>query len=240
MRTYINILILIINVFFSSTYVVAGISLDTTRIIFTTENERQGLSVGISSSKQSIVPYLVKAQVLSDIEGSNSDVPFIVTPSLFRLEPGSTNQVRIVKIDKDLPIDKESIFYFRTTAIPAGDKNSSEFQTVVGGALSVSTGSIIKLFYRPNGLPITQKQAMANLVFSYENNHIEVKNPTPYFITLSKLIIDDVKVPLNLKNTMIEPYSSQIYLVDVSKLGSIEWQAINDYGAKEIFYGTFK
>lgn len=233
MEKYYKLLLLI----FLSTSALAGISVDTTRVIFSSENVTQGKSVGVSSSKQSTTPYLVKAQVIADIDGNNTNVPFVVTPSLFRLEPGNTNQLRIMYIGGDLPNDKETVFYFRTTAMPAGDKNSLEYQKVVGGALSVSTGTIIKLFYRPNGLSLTQQQAMANLEFTQKSQYLVARNPTPYFITLSTLTVDGVSVPLSLNNTMLAPFSTQHYLVKSPVIKSVQWQAINDYGAKEEFNG---
>ncbi|HHR5882206.1 TPA: fimbria/pilus periplasmic chaperone, partial [Providencia alcalifaciens] len=70
---------------------IAGIAIDTTRIIFSESDNTTGKSVGISSSSQSLTPYLVKAQILRTPYGDNGETPFVVTPSLFRLESGSTN-----------------------------------------------------------------------------------------------------------------------------------------------------
>lgn len=76
---------------------VAGIAIDSTRIIFQAADDTTGKSVGITSSSGSLTPYLIKAQILKTPAGEQADTPFLVTPSLFRLEPGSTNQVRIMK-----------------------------------------------------------------------------------------------------------------------------------------------
>ncbi|WP_306297295.1 fimbrial biogenesis chaperone [Morganella morganii] len=76
---------------------VAGIAIDSTRIIFQAADDTTGKSVGITSSSGSLTPYLIKAQILKTPAGEQADTPFLVTPSLFRLEPGSTNQIRIMK-----------------------------------------------------------------------------------------------------------------------------------------------
>ncbi|WP_159175192.1 molecular chaperone, partial [Klebsiella pneumoniae] len=104
----------------------------------------------------------VRAQVSRDIEGNNVQTPFITTPSLFRLEPGSTNQVLVVKKPgaDGLATDRESLFYFRSVAMPAGEKQSASPSSVVGGSLQVSTATVVKLFYRPGGLALPQQQAM--------------------------------------------------------------------------------
>ncbi|HHR6446145.1 TPA: fimbrial biogenesis chaperone, partial [Providencia alcalifaciens] len=124
---------------------IAGIAIDTTRIIFSESDNTTGKSVGISSSSQSLTPYLVKAQILRTPYGDNGETPFVVTPSLFRLESGSTNQVRIMKKNVALPQDKESVFYFRTVAMPTSEKGLNAPQNNIDGAVQVSTGNIIKL-----------------------------------------------------------------------------------------------
>ncbi|HHR6227729.1 TPA: fimbrial biogenesis chaperone, partial [Providencia alcalifaciens] len=85
----------------------AGVAIDATRIIFSASDNTTGKSVGITSSSQSATPYLIKAQILQTPYGDNGETPFVVTPSLFRLEPGSTNQVRIMKKNGALPQNKE-------------------------------------------------------------------------------------------------------------------------------------
>lgn len=109
---------------------VAGIAIDSTRIIFQAADDTTGKSVGITSSSGSLTPYLIKAQILKTPAGEQADTPFLVTPSLFRLEPGSTNQVRIMKKNTALPQDKESVFYLRAIATPAGEKTIHSRKTI--------------------------------------------------------------------------------------------------------------
>lgn len=187
----------------------AGISIDSSRIIFQSSDDARGRSVGVTSSVSSVAPYLVRAQVSRDIEGNNVQTPFITTPSLFRLEPGSTNQVLVVKKPgaDGLATDRESLFYFRSVAMPAGEKQSASPSSVVGGSLQVSTATVVKLFYRPGGLALPQQQAMGMLQFSSTGQGLRVTNPTPYYITLADLKVAGVRVPLSAVagNTMIAP-----------------------------------
>lgn len=217
---------------------VAGIVIDNTRIIFQAAGDSAGKSIGITSTTNSLIPYLVKAQILKTIKGDDADTPFLVTPSLFRLEPGATNQVRIMKKPINLPHDRESVFYFRTIAVPSGEKNDSTQESNIGGMLQVSTGNIIKLFYRPANLGMTQQQAMRSLQFSSDRNGLKITNPSPYYISLDALKIGDTKIAMSIKNgnTMIAPFSSNTFS-DVLHKGRAEWKAINDYGATEVFYG---
>lgn len=218
----------------------AGIALDSTRIIFSSTDEKKGQTIGVSSSIQSSSPYLVKAQVLGDVKGNKIETPFVVTPSLFRLEPGTTNQLRILKTgNQEQANDRESLFYLRVMALPAGKGNEPESKTELGGAITVSTGTIIKLFYRPTGLSMTQQQAMAGLQFSKQGQTLRVTNPSPYYVTLTSLTVGGKAVSLSSsqRNTMIEPFGEMIY-TDANTVGKVTWKAINDFGGTENFNGT--
>lgn len=219
----------------------AGISIDSTRVIF--QGSGRGQSVGVSSSDSSTFPYLIKARVTRDIEGKNAQTPFVTTPSLFRLEPGSTHQVLIVKKpgESGLPQDRESVFYFRSTAMPSGEKQTAIASPVVGGTLQVATATVVKLFYRPGGLPFPHQQAMGMLQFSVAGQGLKVTNPTPYYITLAGLRIGREKVSLSAAtgNTLIAPFGSQVY-ARAPHQGKVEWKAINDYGGTEVFYGSVR
>ncbi|WHT81638.1 molecular chaperone (plasmid) [Providencia rettgeri] len=221
---------------------VAGISLDSSRLIFSAADQANGQSIGVSSSAKSPAPYLVKAQVLGDVRGDKTDTPFSVTPSLFRLEPGGTNQLRILKTgNQALAKDKESLFYLRVIALPAGQGSELAPKTEVGGAVTVSTGSVIKLFYRPVGLSQTQQQAMAGLQFTQQGQTLRVANPSPYYVTLTSLTVGGkaVAVSARQQNTMIAPFSQMTY-PSTGTSGNVTWQAINDFGGVEKFNGKIQ
>lgn len=237
----INVLLLLIIAGMASA--IAGISIDSTRIVFLSDNSLRGKSIGVTSSASSATPYLVKTLITGDAEGRNIRSPFITTPSLFRLEPKSTNQVLIVKKtdSAELPGDRESVFYFRAIAMPAGGKQNITPSPAVGGVLQVSTATVVKLFYRPDGLPLSQQQAMSMLQFSSVGAGLKVTNPTPYYITLADLKVAGVAVPLSVAddNTLIAPFDSRIYN-RAPHQGKVEWKALNDYGGTEAFHGSVR
>ena len=234
-----NIVAIMILIY--STCSVAGVSLTSTRLIVAESNRSQKVSgsVGIRSDETSSGPYLVKAQVFRDIKGTHAEVPFVVSPALFRLEPGNTNQLRVVKKGGELPKDRESLFYFRVAALPASEKTSQTVFSAPKGALNVATGNIIKLFYRPNGLPITANTAMGGLQFTIVGHQIKVSNPSPYYLTLSSLQINGKPVNIRVypEQNMIAPFSHTLFASTVTK-GHVQWQAIDDYGGRETFNGA--
>lgn len=219
---------------------VAGVSLTATRLIVSgvSGTQEAGSSIGVRSDDSSMHPFLVKAQIFRDVEGQDESVPFVLSPALFRLEPGSTNQLRVIKKGTTLPQNKESLFYLRVAALPASSSVQTEF-SAPGGILNVATGNIIKLFYRPYGLSVTQKEAMGQLQFAAAGNRLKVTNPTPYYITLGSLTVDGKAVSIRgqREQNMIAPYGETIF-ADAPVRGKVHWQAINDYGGREDFHGS--
>lgn len=222
-----------------STSSVAGVSLTATRLIVA--DTSGGSSIGVRSSNSSTKPFLIRAQVFRDIEGRDTQVPFVVSPTLFRLEPESHHQLRVMKKGGILPEDKESLFYLRVAALPATSEPSQAATPVHEGALTVATGNIIKLFYRPNGLSVTQKMAMGQLQFTVVGNQLKVTNPTPYYITLNSLKVNgkSVNIRATREQNMIAPYGYQRYTNTLTS-GNVQWSAINDYGGREEFNGTIR
>nr|WP_300006043.1 molecular chaperone [uncultured Cedecea sp.] len=216
----------------------AGISVDVTRIIFQESDSARGKTIGIRSAENSGSPYLIKAQVIKDILGSQVNTPFFVAPSLFRIEPGTSNQVVIMKKDSQLPHDRESLFYFRAVAVPASAKGGLKAAPVVAGELQVASATVLKLYYRPAGLSMPSQQAFANLKFTANGKSVDVSNASPYFVTLSGIKINSSKITLdkNATKNVIPPYSSLSYNSPLQG-NNVTWTIINDYGGHEVFNG---
>lgn len=216
----------------------AGVSLDATRLVFSENKSQRGTSVGVTSGTLSASPYLVKARVVTTPDGGSTDTPFVVSPSLFRLEPGTTNQLRIMQRRGGLPKDRESVYYLQVIAQAAGKNNDEDKAEKVGGAVVVSSSTVIKLFYRPAGLTVSPQNAMAGLQFSRKSQQLHVYNPSPYFITLSSLNAGGQVIPLSAakQNTMLAPFSGMTYAVN-PPAGPVTWKVINDYGGTEVFRG---
>ncbi|MEX9948843.1 fimbrial biogenesis chaperone [Providencia sp. wls1914] len=218
----------------------AGISLDSSRIVFHAADREQGQAISVTSSGQSTVPYLVKAQILGDVQGTKTQNIFSVTPSLFRLEPDSSNQLRVLQTgNASFAQDRESIFYLRVIALPSQARSENTKSSNVGGSITVSSGSVIKLFYRPDGLAMTQQKAMGSLSFSQQGQKLKVSNSTPYYISLSSLTVGGKRVAMSQsqQNTMIAPFSYLTYQAAPTS-GKVTWGAINDYGVVEVFHGV--
>ncbi len=211
-----------------------GLRLAQTRVVF--DAAKPNTRIAIKNS--SLQVYLIKADVINTPEGNahQPTPPFIVTPPMFRLEKESQNTLLIVRNGtSELPTDRESVFYLSLLAIPATIKASASEGEMTSAQVSVGIRNVIKLFYRPKGLPMSMEIASSKLTFLYQNQQIIVSNPTPYYITLAQLSVDQHPVDVRELNPMIAPFSSQTY--PMKAYGSrAQWRVITDYGDMSTAY----
>ncbi len=212
-----------------------GFGINATRLIYP-----QGVSsIAVSvRNTQPVMPYLVQTS-LSRSPDQREATPFSVTPPIFRLEPQSVNQLRITGNGESLPKDRESVFYFHATAIPAGNApTAKQPDTGIKAAVQFGVGNIIKMFYRPDGLPSTSGDAQKGLQFARVSNGLQVNNPSPYFVSLASIKFGGQALKLDTPAAlMIAPFSAHTYAA-TSKGGAVEWQTINDQGGVDAFKQT--
>ncbi|WP_411753401.1 molecular chaperone [Serratia sp. (in: enterobacteria)] len=210
-----------------------GFGINATRLIY--PEGANSITVTVRNTMPEL-PYLVQATVTMT-PNKPQVAPFNVTPPLFRLEPNTTNQVRIAGQTGHLPKDRESVFYFNTRAIPASRALPLMPQaSAVSGAAQFGVGNIIKIFYRPAGLAGSSGNAQRDLQFERSGNGLKVTNTSPYFINLAGLSVAGQKLSLQPPAgvPMIAPFDSHIYPTAV-KQGRVNWQTITDQGAIDEF-----
>ncbi|HAV8511574.1 molecular chaperone [Escherichia coli] len=208
-----------------------GFGINATRLVYPEKDK--SISVTVRNTMQD-QPYLVQASVSSQ-QDEAKPAPFSVTPPLFRLEPNSINQIRIAFTGAALPKDRESIFYFQATGIPASISPMSPQQNAgVKGVVQFGIGNIIKLFYRPSGLVMTATEAQKNLLFRQVATGVEVVNNSPYFINLAGFSVGGKKISLSKPDElMLAPYTKHTY-PSAQKQGAVEWMTINDIGGIDV------
>ena len=208
-----------------------GISLGQTRVIFDSSRKSEKVTVNNQSDRV----YLINSRVFRTPDGSaggTDALPFMVTPPLFRLESNSRNTVLVMRNDTSaLPADRESVFYLSFLSIPAVTRplDTSVADGAMQPRLSVGIRSVIKLFYRPQGLVMTSAEAPERLTFSLNGNTLHAENPTPYYLTLASLQIGSSVVDVREQGAMIPPYAGRDYRITGSA-GEVSWAVIDDYG----------
>lgn len=209
-----------------------GVSLGGTRLIF--EGDKDTSSMMVTNSSTSDV-WLMRFWVSSygdDVDGAaakTQDMPFAVTPPLYRLDPKSSVQLRINRLSDKLPDDRESVYYLNSLAIPPkkGEKN---YQKAVQSGLHFAVNTRIKLLYRPAAVndPAAVKAAPEKLTVTSSGKAIVVKNPTPWFVTMTQLSVNGNAVSTN-KDTMVPPFSEVLYTMRVAH-GTFSYSTVDDRG----------
>lgn len=191
----------------------AGVVIGGTRFVYPEGADSISFEVKNTSSDT----YLVNTKVTQE----SGNAPFITTPPLFPISSGDSNKIRIIRTGGNFPNDRESLFHLNIAAIPAGKAPSNSLQ--------IAVKSRMKLFYRPKNLRKGIIDAWQQLKWTNTNGTWQVKNPSPYYITLSQLKINNRP---NDTVVMLAPFEQQRFTgCENNHLCSISWQSINDYGA---------
>lgn len=200
----------------------AGIVVGGTRVIYDGGKREASLSVNNPDK----IPFLIQAWTDADGPiGENKGrpkPPFIITPPLFRLDPGNENMVRIIRKGGSLPEDRESVYWLNVKSIPASTKGAKN-------VLQISVKTRIKLIYRPDGIKAPDEDDYKSISFKLDGGKIKVNNPTPYYISFFSMKWGNT--PVETTNVMGMPKSSTSYPVPSGATGrKILWQVINDFG----------
>lgn len=193
----------------------AGVVMGGTRVIYP-EGQRE-VSFSITNMEKE-TPYLIQSWIENSDANNKAAPPFIVTPTLFRLDAEQKNALRITYLGTPLPADRESVFWLSVKNIaPSKKANSNKLQ--------INVKSKFKLFFRPAGLKGDAGLAWKALKFTCHNNTLTAHNPTPWFVSFYRVSAGnrDVESP-----GMVAPFADRQWHILCS--GPISWQAINDYG----------
>ena len=199
----------------------ASIIINGTRVIYDAGAKTTPVNITNAGDKPSL------AQIWIDKGDNQADpstlkVPFIVNPPVIRIDPGKGQTVKLFYVDNILPNDKESVFWLNVLDIPPNEHD-------IPNQLQVAFRTRIKIFYRPTGLQGSAQDAPKKLVWSYKDSkHVNVNNPTPYYVSLDSFTVNGVKG----NGGMVWPQStSELMTTDnINSVGKVHYRAINDYG----------
>lgn len=190
----------------------AGVTAERTRVIFS-EGAREA-----SLLLSNVNPYPVVTQVWVDDgrldSGPDEKNPIIVLPPIFRLESKAQRSLRLIFIGEKLPEDRESLYWLNIYEIPPmpTDRISSE-----NSVLTVTMRTQMKVFYRPKGLKMSSNDAVEKLRFYLRPDRgqllLDVKNPTPYHVTLGQVELNAAGQKASMAGAIVEPYSSNNFPV---------------------------
>ncbi len=223
-------LLFLFPVTFSNTF--ASVTMLGTRIIYHSDIKEKSLEFTNNGDD----PVLV--QVWTDKNNPHStaetaDAPFIVMPSIFRIDASAEHTLRLKFTGVELPQDRESLFWLNFLQYPA--KKASEQGK---NRFTMLVKSRIKILYRPATLHGNANKSLDDLRISLHGKTIEVNNTSPWHISFISAVTEDGRrqIPVKLPG-MIPPYSTEQWALPAGAGKTLTIKAINDYGG--VFRKTY-
>lgn len=208
----------------------AALSVIGTRFVY--PGDARALTIFARNSGDA--PILVQAWL--DDGDANADpsrlrVPFVVAPPLARLDPGQPLSIRVQSIGGSLAADRESCFWINLLevppAAPAGDH-----------ALRLAYRLRMKLLVRPPGLDGDPDDAPNRLAWTHAGTKaaasIVALNPTPYYVTLTRVLLNGERAAPTNTATDIAPFGRVEIPIGTQAgagPGEIVFDAVDDSGA---------
>lgn len=212
----------------------ASVVITGTRVIYPGSSTEKTVRL----TNQDPFPNVVQAWV--DVNDPNStpdkaDAPFLVTPPMFRMEPNTGQNLRLVYTGSGLPQDRESVFYLNVLQIPPRNEAYKDQNQML-----VMLRNRLKLFYRPVGIADRPEDVARSLRFSLQQQGpgwaISIENPTGYFASFAegKLVVNGHETLL--ETSMVSPRSQAVWSLPKglslpAGVIGIRCLLVNDYGS---------
>ncbi len=197
----INKVITILVLQLVSIQVSASIVLQGTRLVF--PSDRKSISIqAVNHSEQSALTQSWVDEGNIDSTPETTNAPFIVTPPISKISANEGSQIRIQYIGDGLPKDRESVFYLNVLDISPKPKNKTNLNV-----LQLALQTRIKLFYRPIELTEKPENIINKVKFYSENQSLNINNPSPYFLNISELYMENNQSTPIAKSLMVAPFS---------------------------------
>lgn len=152
--------------------------------------------------------------------------PFVTTPPVFRLAANAGQTVRLRYVGKDVPKDRESLWWFNFIQIPPVEKGAQ-----ADNQLLVLVRSRVKVFLRPQGLTGSPlKMAETSRVW-LQNGKLKLRNNSGYYLALSSLDVQGAGKKQRIQSETVAPWSTVAWPAQVGQITEANMRWINDQGA---------
>lgn len=222
-------LLLVLLALVATADALASVSINGTRVVYSEDQREQTIHLDNRDSS----PVLVQAWA-DDFAGTrparDASSPFLVTPAVFRLDPGDSQTLRIMRIRDASPTDQESLYWLNIKEVPP-------IADTYSNALQLGILNRLKFFYRPQELDGNASDAIAQLRWHLEQDHGQPRlvcdNPSDFHVSLVGATWDSPTAPVDITLDTVPPHGERSWPLSrqLSARSSFWYQAINDYGA---------
>ncbi|MEO9278827.1 fimbria/pilus periplasmic chaperone [Acinetobacter sp. WA-87] len=215
----------------------AEVVLHGTRVVYPSDARE----VSLQLSNNGTTPSLIQAWIDDGNPKSTPDesnVPFIITPPISRVEPSKGQTLRITALPNasQLNQNKESIFWLNVLDIPPRPegKKQENSEILTNNFLQLAIRSRIKFFYRPVNLKDSIDTVGEKIQWIKNEDNLLIKNPTPFHVTLSSIFqeVNHQKIDLLKQGLMLSPFSEDHIKLKNSNITNMRFVYINDYGGR--------
>ncbi len=183
-------------------------------------------------------PWLVQAWVEDASE--NKTNAFVIAPEVFRVEPSSAFNVRVLK-KEGLSEEHETLFWIVSHSLPGGNKKNNDDNTddnTITAQLNLAYRFKTPMIYRPAAIADSQPDPQ-HLQWSTRNEgKMQVYNPTPYIFHLKQINIDGKIYKGKGISFFLYPNKKTIINIKVKGGEKFKYGVINDFGAVKEYEGT--
>lgn len=208
----------------------AEVILHGTRVIFPSDSTETTLQI----SNEGTQPSLIQSWLDNGNPNSTPDeiqLPFVITPPIARIDPEKSQTLRILALPNSHELNQqhESLFWLNVLDIPP--KPTSNISEDSRNFLQLAIRSRIKFIYRPSSIKENANSAPKKLNWRRQDNKIVIKNPTPFYITITSIFSkENRKIDITPQGILIAPYS-EYRIENPKQLFSLRFITINDYGS---------
>ncbi|SUC00962.1 fimbrial chaperone [Proteus vulgaris] len=203
-------------------YGYTSIEINKDKFIFIESNNQEIIEIKNNTNSD----YFIQSWISYYDENNDDELPFMITPPLFKIEKDENYSLKIFKTDEIEKKDRETLYRINIKRIPVlSDSDESK------NLLHISMNSVYNLIYRPISIEENAKDAYNKIEFlKNKSNEFIIKNPTPYFITLLNVSCNDVLL-IN-KSKTIPPFKEYNTKNKIKKDGLIKWKTIDQFGVE--------
>ncbi|WP_247999723.1 fimbrial biogenesis chaperone [Escherichia marmotae] len=182
-------------------------------------------------------PWLVQAWI--EDANENRTNAFIIAPDVFRVEPSSAFNVRILKKEA-LPTEHETLFWVVSHSLPNGNKNDNKVvdNNKITAELNLAYRFKTPMIYRPAAIADSQPKPQLLQWSTGKEGKIQVYNPTPYIFHLKHVYINSKMHKGKGVSFLILPKKKHLLNIQVKNGGVFKYGVENDFGAVKEYEGT--
>ncbi|HEI8868462.1 molecular chaperone [Serratia sp. AKBS12] len=204
----------------------ASVVLTGTRIIYQAQLKEKTLHFTNKGSN----PYIVQLNIEENLSDNKNSDMFVVTPNVFRIEPGKAQTVRLIYTGNKTQDGKEQISLLSFSQLPAVNTDKSGANSLV-----LAITSKVKIFYRPQASSRGAADIAEQLTFRQQGKYMIVSNPSSYFAVIrsASLSLNNKTFPLA-NSLMIPPGETEKWPIPAAlshlQGSTLILSLVNDYG----------